>query len=93
MYGSLKTAAGASWPERIAVFWREKVVRRALAAPQRAPRRLARLEEQRCSARGKPPPFGQRGNRRSAGVAGVQRSRSMALGAGGRRRGSRFAGK
>jgi len=41
MYGSLKTVAGASWPERIAVLRREKVVRRALAAPQRAPRLLA----------------------------------------------------
>ena len=33
-----KSTAGASWPERIAVLRREKVVRRALSAPQRAPR-------------------------------------------------------
>ena len=48
MYGSLKTAAGASWPERIAVPWQQKVVRRALSAPQRAPRLSAWQGKQSC---------------------------------------------
>jgi len=33
-----KSTAGASWPERIVIPWQQKVVRRALSAPQRAPR-------------------------------------------------------
>jgi len=36
-----KSTTGASWPERIVVLQQQKVVRRALAAPQRASRLLA----------------------------------------------------
>jgi len=59
-----------------------------------AHRAYQRSQGSRFTRPGKSSPrFGQRGTRQSVGVARVRHGGSVALGAGGRWRGSKFAGK